>query len=83
MPSIAFEGAGQKRRLFGVLDILTVKRATGDLPEECRFLLNTQLMFLKKEKDPTTKLFDDEEWIRPLTEAQEITRRHPTRKCHE
>ena len=30
-------------------------------------------MFLIKEKDPTTKLFDDDEWIRSLTEAQEIT----------
>ena len=28
-------------------------------------------MFLKKEKDPTTKQFDDDEWIRSLTEAQE------------
>ena len=45
----------------------------GDSPEECRFLLNTQLVFLKKEKDPTTKQFDDDEWIRSLTEAQEIT----------
>ena len=48
--------------------------ATGDLPEECRFLLNTLLMFLKKEKDPTSKQFDDDdEWIRSLTEAQEAT----------
>ena len=45
----------------------------GDLPEECRFLLNTQLMFLKKEKDPTTKQFDDDKWIRSLAEAQEVT----------
>ena len=43
-------GAGQRRRLFRGLDILTIKWATGDLPEECRFLLNTQLMFLMKEK---------------------------------
>ena len=41
-------GAGQRRRLFRVLDIFTVERATGDLPEECRFLLNTQLIFLKR-----------------------------------
>ena len=54
----------QRRRLFRGLDILTIKWATGDLPEECRFLLNTQLMFLKKEKDPTLKQFDDDEsWI--------------------
>ena len=43
------------------------------LTEECRFLLDTQLMFLKKEKGPTTKWFDDGEWIRSLTEVQEIT----------
>ena len=34
-------------------------------------------MFKKKEKDPTSKQFDDDEWIRSLaealTEAQEIT----------
>ena len=30
-------------------------------------------MFSKKEKDPISKQFDDDEWIRSLTEAQEIT----------
>ena len=43
--------------------------APGDLPEECRFFLSTQMMFMKKEKEPTTKIFDDDEWIRSLTEA--------------
>ena len=57
--------------MFRGLDILTIKWATGDLLEECRFLLNTQLMFLKKVKDPTSKQFDDDEWIRSLAEAQE------------
>ena len=47
---VSFAGAGQRRRLFRGLEILTIKWATGDLREECRFLLNTQLMFLKKEK---------------------------------
>ena len=37
-----------------------------------RFSLTTQLMFLKKQKDPTTKRFDDDERIRSLAEAQEI-----------
>ena len=68
---ISFAGAGQRRRLFRGLDILTVRWAIGDLPEECRFLLNTQLMFLKKEKDPTSKLLVV--WIRSLTEAKEIS----------
>ena len=69
---ICFAGAGQRRRLFRRLDIIMIKWAIRDLPQECRFFLNTQLMFLK-EKDSTTKLFDDDEWIRSLTEAQEIT----------
>ena len=30
-------------------------------------------MFLKKEKDPTSKQFDDDEWIRSLGETQETT----------
>ena len=30
-------------------------------------------MFLKKAKDPTSKQFDDDEWIRSLTEGEEIT----------
>ena len=64
MPLFPFAGAGQRRRLFRGLDILTIKWATGDLPEECRFLLNTQLIYLKKEKDPASKQFDDDEWIR-------------------
>ena len=70
---VSFAGGGQRRRLFRGIDILTIKWATGDLPEECRFLLNTQLMFLKKEKYPTSKQFDDGQWIRSLAEAQEIT----------
>ena len=70
---VSFARAGQRRRLFRVLDILTLKWATRHLPEECRFLLNTQLMFLKKEKDPTSRQFDDDEWVRSLTEAQELT----------
>ena len=47
------------------------KWPTGDLQEECRFFLDTQLMFLKQEKGPTSKQFDDDEWIRSLTEAHE------------
>ena len=69
---IAFPGAGQRRRLFRNLDMLTVKWVTGDIPEECRFQLGTQLVFLKKEKDSTTKKFDDNEWIRSVTEAQAV-----------
>ena len=70
---VSFARVGQRRRLFRELDIPTIKWATSDLPEECRFLLNTQLLFLKKYKDPTSKQFDDDEWFRSLTEAQEVT----------
>ena len=34
-------------------------------------------MFLTKEKDPTSKQFDDDEWIRLLPEAQEATTDFP------
>ena len=69
---LSFAGAGQRRRLLRGLDTLTIKWAVGDLPEECRFVLNAQLMFLKKEKNPTSKQFDDDEWIRSLAEVQEV-----------
>ena len=54
---LLFAGVGQRRRLFRVLDLLTVKWATGYLPEECQLLLDTHLMLLKKEQNPTTKSF--------------------------
>ena len=63
--------------MFRVLDVLTVKWATGDLPEECRFQLNTQLLFFKKEKEPTAKLFDDDGWIRSLTEVEAVNAHIP------
>ena len=80
---ISFAGAGQRRRLFRGLDILTMKLAIGDLPEECRFLLITQLMFLKKKKkDPTSKQFDDDEWIQIVDGSARNHRRRPGRQCH-
>ena len=36
------------------------------LPTTCRWMLNTLVVFLKKDRDPTTKEFDDEEWIDTL-----------------
>ena len=59
--------------MFRVLDVLTGKWATLILPEERHFLLNTQLMFLRKEKEPPQqKWLDDDEWIRSLTEAEAV-----------
>ena len=52
---VSFAGAGQRRRLFRGIDMLTIKWALGDLPEDCRFLLNTHLMCLKKEKENNLK----------------------------
>ena len=63
---VAFAVPGRGGECLEVLDVLTVKWATGDLPEECRFLVDTQLLF-QKEKEPSTKMFDD------LTEAEAIT----------
>ena len=64
----------RQEHLDAIVSFAGARQATGDFPEECRFLLNTQLMFLKKEKDPTSKLLDDDDdWIRSLKEAEEIT----------
>ena len=70
----------QGRSEIGIASLPHVKLAplsapgsTGERQEHLdAILLNTQLMFLKKEKDPNSKQFDDE-WIRSVTEAQEIT----------
>ena len=59
---------------FEALNILTIKWATGDLPEECGFLLEyTAGVPEEGEGPPTSKQFDDDEWIRSLAEAQEAT----------
>lgn len=52
-------GASQRRRLTRVLDELTVRWAINRLPTACRWLLNTQVLFLNKDKESTSK--DDEE----------------------
>ena len=56
-------GASQKRRLVRCLDDLTVRWATGNVPDSCRWLLNTQVLFLKKGQEPTSKEFDDNDWL--------------------
>ena len=68
MPSSPSQEQARGGRFFRGLDILTIYWATGDLPEECRFLLNTQLMLWKKEKEPTSKQFDDDQWIRSTSQ---------------
>ena len=53
------------------LDVMTVKWAIGTISEACRFFLNMQLKFLKKEGEPTSKVHEGEEWSRSITQAQE------------
>ena len=54
---------GQRRRLNRALDDLTVRWAVNALPATCRWLLNTQAIFLRKDREPTCKDFDDDEWL--------------------
>ena len=44
------------------LDELTVRWAAGTLPDARRWLLNTQLLFLRKDTEGKNKDFDDEQW---------------------
>ena len=44
------------------LDELTVRWAAGTLLEACRWLLNTQLLFLRKDVESKNKDFEDEQW---------------------
>ena len=59
---VDFAGAGQRRKLFRALDQLTVRWAIDDLPDCCRWLLNTQVFFLRKDRDLKCKFFNDEDW---------------------
>ena len=59
-------GVSQRRRLTRALDDLTVRWAINALPPACRWLLNTQALFLLKVRDPVCKEFDDEEWLQLL-----------------
>ena len=60
---LRFSAAGVRRRLVRALDLLTVGWATNSLPASCRWLLNTQALFLKKSREPTCKLFGDAVWL--------------------
>ena len=55
-------GPAVRRRLMRALDELTVRWAAGTLPDACRWLLNSQLLFLRKDTDGKNKDFDDERW---------------------
>ena len=57
----SFAGAGHRRRLFRAIDTLTIRWAIGNLPVSCRWLLNTQALFLRKGHEPACKQFSDED----------------------
>ena len=60
---VDFAGAGQRRRLFRALDQLTIRWGAGDLPDCCRWLLNTQVLFLREDREVECKQFSDEDWV--------------------
>eukprot|EP00975_Prorocentrum_lima_P061188 12827491-Prorocentrum_lima.AAC.1 len=54
--------ASQRRRLVKILNELTVRWATNRLPPACGWLLDTQVIFLRKDRNEA-KQFDDEVWL--------------------
>ena len=56
----------QRRRVNRVLDELAIRWAINLLPSTCRWLLNTLVVFLRKSRNPSSKIFDDEEWLREV-----------------
>jgi len=65
-----------KRKLLRALDKLTVRWATGSLPDTCRWLLNTRVMFLRKDREPVDNDFDDVDWLTTLSE-EDVTNAAP------
>ena len=60
---VEFAGAGQRRRRISrALAKLAVLWAVGVLPNSCRWPLNMQLLFLRKDREPECNQFNDEEW---------------------
>ena len=64
-------GPRQRRRLVQALDTLAVLWAANRLPPTCAWLLNTQILFLRKDREPRDKTFDDEAWIASLAQEWE------------
>ena len=64
-------GPRQRRRLVRALDTLAVLWAVNRLPPTCAWLLNTQILFLRKDREPRDKTFDDEAWIASLAQEWE------------
>ena len=58
-----------RRRFRRALDRLTFGWATGTLPETARWLLDTFVIFLDKDKDLKAEDFDEEEWLNSCSAA--------------
>ena len=56
-------GASHRRRLKRALNDLTMKWATGTAGSAHRWLLNTLVIFLHKQKEAADKTFEDAEWL--------------------
>ena len=65
-------GDGQKRRLFRGLGVLTIKCVGRETCRKSAASSSTRSSCSCRRKK-TSKQFDDDEWIRSLTEAHEIT----------
>ena len=59
-------GHARPRRLTRVLDDITVRWAVNKLPATLRWTLNTHVLFLRKEREQASKVFDDDEWLAAL-----------------
>ena len=70
---VKFAGISVRKRLFCALDKLTIQWSRGGLPDTCRWLLNTQALFLIKQCEPECKQFDDIEWLRESESNNEIS----------
>eukprot|EP00973_Karenia_brevis_P060931 8473136-Karenia_brevis.AAC.1 len=65
---LATKSDGSRRRFRGALDKLTIGWATGTLPKSARWLMDTAVMFLKKDKELKVEDFDEDEWLHDLQE---------------
>ena len=69
---ISFAGAGQRRRLSEDLTFSQLSGRQAICRKNADSFLTRSSCSWQKEKDPTSKQFDDE-WLRSLTEPQEVT----------
>ena len=66
---VAFAGARRRRRMFEVLDVLTVNWATGRCTRRMSIHAQHAIRVLEERKRTHHKMVEVGEWIRSLTEA--------------